>query len=67
MAYGEVPPERGTFCTLEAYKRIGISLVKVYERVKKSLISVCKKAQKGKQMHFTAVKKSRKRSGFVVY
>ena len=47
MAYGEVPPERGTFCTLEAYKRIGILLDKVYERVKKSLISVCKKAQKG--------------------
>ena len=47
MAYAEVPPERGTFCTLEAHKRIGISLVEVYERVKKSFISVCKKAQKG--------------------
>jgi len=28
---------------------------------------ICEKAQKGKQMHFMAVKKSRKRSGFVIY
>ena len=33
----------------------------------KSVISVCKKAQKGEQMHFMALKNSTKRSCFVVY
>ena len=37
-----------------------------YERVGVSVISVSKKAQKGQQMHFVAVKKSKKRSGVVV-
>ena len=27
--YGEAPPERGTFFTLQAYKRVGISRVEV--------------------------------------
>ena len=40
--------------------------MEVYERVGKSVISVCKKAQNGQQMHFVAVKKSKKRSGVVV-
>lgn len=48
-------------------KRLGISQIKVYGTVGKSVILVGKKGQKGKQMHFTAVKKSRKRSGFVIY
>ena len=34
------------------------TLQKIYERVRKSVISVCKKAQKDCQMHFMAVKKS---------
>ena len=29
------------------YDRVGISLVEVYERISKPVISVCKKAQKG--------------------
>ena len=29
--------------------------------------SVCKKAQEGYQMYFMVVKKSRKRSGFVIF
>ena len=29
------------------YERVGISIVEVYERVPNSVISVCKKAQKG--------------------
>ena len=33
-----VPPERGTFFTLQVYERLGISLVEVYERVGKSVI-----------------------------
>ena len=30
--YGEAPPERGTFFRLQVYERVGISLVKVYQR-----------------------------------
>ena len=33
--YGEAPPERGTFLTLQVYERAGISRIEVYERVKK--------------------------------
>ena len=36
--YGEAPPERGTFFTLQVYKRVGISQVEVYKRVGKSVI-----------------------------
>ena len=35
--------------------------------VGKSVILIGKKAQKDQQMHVMAVKKSRKRSGFVIY
>ena len=30
--YGEAPPERSTFFRLQVYERVGISLVKVYQR-----------------------------------
>ena len=40
--YGEVPPERGTFFRLQVYKRVGISLLEVFERVWKSVISLGK-------------------------
>ena len=36
--YGEAPPERGTFFTLQVYERVGVSRVEVYERVGKSVI-----------------------------
>ena len=36
--YGEAAPERGTFFTLQVYKRVGISRVEVYARVGKSVI-----------------------------
>ena len=36
--YGEAPPERGTFFTLQVYERVRISRVEVYERVSKSFI-----------------------------
>ena len=65
--YGEAPPKSGTFLSFQVYKRVVISLVEVYERVGKTVISVCKKAQKGQQMHFMAPKKSIKCSGFVIY
>ena len=45
--YGEAPPKRGSFSRLQMYKRVEMSLAEIYERVGKSVISVCKKAQKG--------------------
>ena len=59
--YGEAPPERGTFLRLQVYEREGISVAELYERVGKSVISA------GKKAHFIVEKKSRKRSGFVIY
>ena len=50
--YGEAPPERGTFFRLQVYERVGILLVVVYERVGKSVIWVCKRAQRAEQMSF---------------
>ena len=43
--YRGVPPSRGTFLRLQVYERVGMSLVEIYQRVRKSVISVCKKAQ----------------------
>ena len=45
--YGEAPPERGTFFSLQGYERAGTSLVKECKRVGKSLIWVYKRVQKG--------------------
>ena len=39
---GEAPPERGTLFRLQVKKRVGISLIEVYKRVGKSVISFCK-------------------------
>ena len=63
MAYapGEAPPERVFFLGARYYAWKGrILLVEVYERVSKSVTSVCKKNQKSWKMYFMAVKKSRK-------
>ena len=35
--YGEAPPDRGIFFSLQVYKRVGISQVGVYKRVGKSV------------------------------
>ena len=48
-------------------KRCTFLRLQVYERVVKSVISVCKKAQKGSQVHFIAVKKLRQSSFFMIY
>ena len=45
--YGEVPPERGIFSRLQVYERVWISLVEAYKRVGKSVIWVCERVQKG--------------------
>ena len=41
--YGKASPKRGNLFRLQVYERAGISLVEVYERVVKSVISVCGK------------------------
>ena len=41
--YGEALLEKGTFFRLEAYKRVRISLVEVYEWVAKSVIAICER------------------------
>ena len=41
--YGEASLERGTIFRLQVYEKVGISLVEVYERVEKCVISVFKK------------------------
>ena len=41
--YGDVPPERGAFFRLQVYERVGILLVKVNERLGKSVIWVCER------------------------
>ena len=50
------------------YDRQEMSLVEVYERVGKSVISVSKKAQKGQQMHYNSMSviKSGKEFGLVI-
>ena len=68
MAYtGRLRLKWVTFFRFQVYDREGILLVEVYESVGLSVISVRKKAQKGLQIYSKAVKKSRKRSGFVIY
>jgi len=52
--YGEAPPGRGIFFRLQVYERVGISLVEVSKRVGKSVIWVYERAQKGQQMNYMA-------------
>ena len=68
MAYtGRLRLKGVPFFRLQVYDTVGILLVEVCESVGSSVISVRKKAQKGSQIYSKAVKKSRKRSGFVIY
>ena len=75
--YSEALPKRGTFFRLLVYDtREVISLVEVDERVGKSVIVVCKKAQKGLRMQFMVyryvkgvpfVKESYKKKGLLFW
>ena len=40
--YEEAPPDKSYFFGLQLYEREGVLLVEVYERLEKSVISVCK-------------------------
>ena len=44
--YREAPLDTGNFFRLQVYIRLGISPVEVYRKAGKSLIWVCKRAQK---------------------
>ena len=56
MAYtGRLPLKGVPFFRLQVYDREGILLVEVYERVGKSVISVCESAQKGSEIRFKAL------------
>ena len=65
--YGKAPPERGTFFRFQVYEGVGISKVEVHGRVGKYVISVVKGPKGLTDMHLMAVKKSTKRSVFVVH
>ena len=53
--YGEALLERGTFFRLQVYQRVGILLIELYERVEKSVIWVCDRAQRAEQMNTMAL------------
>ena len=68
MAYtGRLRLKGVPFFRLQVYDRERILLIEVYESVGLSVISLRKKVQRGLQIYCKAVKKSRKRSGFVIY
>ena len=53
---GKALPERDIFFRFHVYKRVGFSIVEVYERVRKSAISFCgKTTQKTYQRHRIAL------------
>ena len=64
---GRLQPKGVSFLRLEQCEKIGILQFEVYERVGKSVFSVCKRAQNGLKMHFVVVKKLEKSPGFVIY
>lgn len=57
---------KGTFLRAQVYARVGIILVEVSERVGKYVIFSLQKGPKGLTYEFYDIKKSRKRSGFVL-
>lgn len=71
MAYmggGGSPRKAGYHFQAQAHKkRVEILLVEIYEGEGKSFLLSGKKARKVLQIHFMALKKSKKRSGFVIY
>ena len=68
MAYtGRLHRKGVPFLRLQQCEMVGILPFEVYERVGKSVFSVCKRAQKGLEIHFMVVKKLKKHPGFVSY
>ena len=61
--YEEVPPDGGG----PVRGRVRISLIEIYERVGKSVISVSKESQKSNRYILSAAKKSRNHFGVVIH
>ena len=55
------------FLRFQQCEMVGVLPFEVYERVAKSVFSVCKRAQNGLNMHFMVVKKLKRSPGFVIY
>ena len=53
--YGEAPTRKGYLFQASAIKKVEILPVEVYERVRKSVIWVCKRAQRAEQKNFMAL------------
>ena len=64
--FEEAPAGRGTFLRLQVYKRVGISIVEVYE-IKGNLSFRSVKGPKGLTDHFMDVKETRKLPGLLIY
>ena len=64
--FEEAPPGRGTFLRLQVYKKVGISIVEVYE-IKGNLSFRSVKGPKGLTDHFMDVKETRKLPGLLIY
>ena len=54
---GGASPGKDTFFRTRVHKRVGISIVEVYERIGKSVVLVC---NNGHQMHFLSAKQFEK-------
>ena len=63
IVLNQTEAQRGTFLGLRVYQRVGIFLVEAYKRVGKSVIWVCERAETDEFYGFI---KSRKRSIFVI-
>ena len=57
--YGKASPERGIYFRLQVYERAGNNSLTI-GKIKKSVISVCTKTERGLQVHFWAVIKWKK-------
>ena len=68
MAYtSRLHPKRVPFLRFQQCEMVGILSFEVYERVGKSVFSVCKRAQNGLKVHVMVVKKLENSPGFVIY
>ena len=67
MAYEVRLCPKGVRFPVQVCKRVGISLVKVYERIGKIVILVCKQVEKELIDAFMAVKKSGKLPGLGIF
>ena len=63
---GRLHPKGVPFLRFQQCEMVGVLPFEVYERVGKSVFSVCKRAQNGLRMHLMVVKKVETRPGFVI-